>query len=62
VLAKLEAKRELPFILQSPQVHLAISNAECLQSLMVYDFLASHNELLVKGAVMTARLTAEPGI
>jgi hypothetical protein len=61
MIPEFKSSGEFSRIFQPRQMHFAISNAECLQSLMVYDFLASHNELLVKGAVMTARLTAEPG-
>jgi hypothetical protein len=42
MLREFEAQRKFPFVLQTAQVHLAISDAECLQSFVVYDFLTSH--------------------
>jgi hypothetical protein len=42
-------------------VHFAISNAERLQSFVVYDFLTSHASSPKNGAVRTAGVTGREG-
>jgi hypothetical protein len=57
VLRKFEAYRKLPQIFQATQMHFAVSNAECLEAFVVYDFLTSHASSPKFGAVRTAGVT-----
>ena len=54
MLREFEAHRKLRLLLQAAQMDLAVSNAECLQSFVVYDFLTSHASSPKNGAVRTA--------
>jgi hypothetical protein len=57
MLREFEAHRKLRLLLQAAQMDLAVSNAECLQSFVVYDFLTSHASSPKNGAVRTAGVT-----
>jgi hypothetical protein len=61
MLREFEAQRKCPFFLQTAQVHFAISDAKCLQSFVVYDFLTSHASSPKIGAVRTAGVTGREG-
>jgi len=61
MLREFEAQRELRHLLQAAKMDLAVSNAKCLQSFVVYDFLTSHASSPKNGAVRTAGVTGREG-
>lgn len=61
MLREFEAQRKLRLLLQAAQMYFAVSNAECLQPFVIYDFLTSHASSPKIGAVRTAGVTGREG-